>query len=577
MNRNNINAEIILNENTSTNGNLVNNIISIPTNKEQDQINNEIIQEKTVPLITETTIATDIKKIKELKINDLTSEIKARLAEKYNRSLGYIETILNHTGIFSSEELEKTLKINSTIKHSAMLKELLATIYKIYEIEKIDFRDEANLEPKENLRTAHYLIIVINKILELTKERNWDLCRKNDFIYAYNKAYWDLIDEEELKTFLGTAAEIMGVDPYLAKHYNFIDQLFKQFIVSANLPTPKPLNDTVFINLQNGTLIITSQGATLKPHDRADFLTYQLSFDYDPKAIAPLFEQYLNKVLPDPDKQKVLLEYAGYIFISNKTLKLEKTLLLHGSGANGKSVFYEILMALLGEQNVSGYSLQSLTNENGYYRAMISNKLVNYASEINGKLEASTFKQIVSGEPVEARLPYGRPFTVTNYAKLIFNCNELPKDVENTIAFFRRFLIIAFDITIPEADQDKDLAKKIIASELSGILNLMLNGLRRLLEQRQFTYCEAVEKARKQYEIESDSVKLFIHEFEYIANSNQTVLLSILYNFYKDFCISEGCIPVKKRNFRNRLKNIGFVSIKRNTGVVVFAESKFAQ
>ena len=85
---------------------------------------------------------------------------------------------------------------------------------------------------------------------------------------------------------------------------------------------------------------------------------------------------------------------------------------------------------------------------------MIANKLVNYASEISGKLETSIFKQLVSGEPVEARLPYGKPFSITGYAKLIFNCNELPKDVEQTRGYFRRFLIIPFEVTIPEAEQD---------------------------------------------------------------------------------------------------------------------------
>ena len=95
-------------------------------------------------------------------------------------------------------------------------------------------------------------------------------------------------------------------------------------------------------------------------------------------------------------------------------------------------------------------------------RAMIANKLVNYASEINGKVEASIFKQLVSGEPVEARLPYGNPFIMSDYAKLIFNCNDLPRDVEQTEAYFRRFLIIPFNVTIPEHVQDKQLAKKII-------------------------------------------------------------------------------------------------------------------
>lgn len=59
------------------------------------------------------------------------------------------------------------------------------------------------------------------------------------------------------------------------------------------------------------------------------------------------------------------------------------------------------------------YSLHSLTIDNGYFRAKLANELVNYASEINGNLEASIFKQLLSGEPVEVRLAYGQPFFET--------------------------------------------------------------------------------------------------------------------------------------------------------------------
>ena len=129
--------------------------------------------------------------------------------------------------------------------------------------------------------------------------------------------------------------------------------------------------------------------------------------------------------------------------------------MLYGGGANGKSVFFEIVTALLGKDNVSNYSLSSLTNVNSYTRAKIEGYLLNYATEINGKLDADIFKQLVSGEAVDARLPYGQPFIMYDYAKLVFNCNQLPKDVEHTDAFYRRFLIIEFDVTIPYHEQDK--------------------------------------------------------------------------------------------------------------------------
>lgn len=157
----------------------------------------------------------------------------------------------------------------------------------------------------------------------------------------------------------------------------------------------------------------------------------------------------------------------GYIFTNG--LKLKKVAILYGGGANGKSVFFDIIQALIGRDNICNYSLQSLTKVDSYERASLSNKLLNYASEINGKLEASTFKQLASGEPIQARQIYGQPFTMMNYAKLMFNCNELPKEVENTEAFFRRFLIFPFTQTIPKAEQDPELSTKIIQTELSGV------------------------------------------------------------------------------------------------------------
>jgi len=299
---------------------------------------------------------------------------------------------------------------------------------------------------------------------------------------------------------------------------------------------------------------------------------YQLPFEYDPKAKAPLFEAYLNKVLPDVERQKVLAEYLGFVFIKHgsNALKEEKALILYGTGANGKSVFFEIVNALLGTQNISSYSLQSLTDDKGYQRAKLANTLVNYGSEINGKLEASIFKQLVSGEPVDARLPYGQPFILKQYAKLIFNCNELPKDVEHTNAYFRRFLIIPFDVTIPPQEQDKNLHTKIIESELSGVFNWVLEGLNRLLEQKQFSKCDAAQNAVEQYKLESNSVQMFLSENEYKPDSENYKLIKDLYIEYKAFCIEDGMTPFKKSNFIKQLRSLKIIVNRLNVGNVAY-------
>jgi putative DNA primase/helicase len=423
---------------------------------------------------------------------------------------------------------------------------------------------------KCKLTKNHYLIICIEQLLIIAEVNKWGLCKKNGFIYLYNGSYWNEIDKERFQFFLGNVALKMGVEKFKGKIHTFKEDLFKQFMADAYLPTPKTKLNSILINLLNGTFEITPTKRGLRNFEQKDFITHQLPFEYDPEATAPIFQKYLNEVLPDKDKQRVFAEYCGYIFIKPSVLKLEKMLILFGTGANGKSVFFEILNALLGTENICNYSLQSLTNDNGYFRAKIGNKLVNYASEINGKLETDIFKQMASGEPIEARLPYGDPFILTEYAKLIFNCNELPKDVEHTNAYFRRFLIIGFDVTIPEDKQDKQLPNKIIQSELSGVFNWILQGLDRVMEQKNFSKCEAVDNARSNYEKNSDSVQLFITEMEYKTSTTDYVLISELYQRYKIFCNEDGYRPVGKSKFIQRLNHYKIFVKKINMGNVAY-------
>ncbi|EKB47286.1 hypothetical protein B879_04114 [Cecembia lonarensis LW9] len=299
-------------------------------------------------------------------------------------------------------------------------------------------------------------------------------------------------------------------------------------------------------------------------------MRYQLPFEYNKNATAPKFMAYLNRVLPEKDKQAVLSEFLGYVFVPQSFLKLEKALFLYGGGANGKSVFYEIMKALLGSHNTSEFTLQSLTDTNGYYRAMIADKLVNYASEISGKLESAKFKSLASGEPMEARLPYGQPMTIEDYAKLIFNTNELPKDVEFNNAFFRRFIIIPFEVTIPEEEQNPTLHKEIIQSELAGVFNWVLEGLQRLLKQKGFSPSPSIDKALENFRTESDTVMRFLDEEGYKPDLEDKILLKSLFQEYKNFALEDGHRLLSKQSFRKRLEALKIYVKREAMGMMVF-------
>lgn len=386
-------------------------------------------------------------------------------------------------------------------------------------------------------------------------------------ICFYNGFYWETIDEMELKVFLMNLADESGAGNYLALHYRFVEDLKKQFELFVPNHKPKERSEKVLINLLNGTYEIHNGKAGLRAFTKNDYLTYQLPFAYKPGAAAPRFAQFLDTVLPDKACQQIIAEYIAYTFTD---LKLEKVLISYGTGANGKSVIFEIVNALLGKENISNYSLASLCSE--YQRAQLGDKLLNYASEIDQKVERSLFKILASGEPIDARHPYSKPFIMQKYCKFWFNSNEMFSNPEITEGFFRRLLVIPFSVTIPEEQRNPHLAKTIIAEELPGIFNWVLEGLQRLLSQNGFTKSETVENFLKNYQLQSDSVQQFIEEEGYRKCPDNGILLCELYPEYRLFCSDNGNQPLAKKKFNERLKNLGVIVEKRRDGNTVLLE-----
>ena len=443
----------------------------------------------------------------------------------------------------------------SGIDHGQVLKAILNGL------KKCNFTKLAGLAEDETLKQKHLLVLCVEQLLNAVKTQKFALARKNDFIFVYNGQYWREIDRDTLKDFLGKAAEQLGVSKLESRHYEFKDKLYKQFLAAAHFEEVEADSDKVLINLLNGTFEINANSQCLRDFRAEDFLKHQLQFKFDETAKAPIFQAYLDRVLPELELQNICAEYFGYIF--TRKLKLEKALLLYGSGANGKSVLFDLMNALLGRENTANFSLADLMEEHN--RAQIANKLLNYGSEINASVTKDVFKNLVSGEPIMARLKYGNSFQMENYAKLCFNCNELPKDIEHTEAYFRRLVIVPFRVTIPEAEQDKELAQKIIASELSGVFNWVLTGLRRLLKNKRFTDSEIVRQSVDTYRREADSVACFLEE----CNRELDELLKTAYSDYKHYCLESGLKYRGKITFGQRLKAYGYDVRKGEKGMWV--------
>jgi putative DNA primase/helicase len=178
------------------------------------------------------------------------------------------------------------------------------------------------------------------------------------------------------------------------------------------------------------------------------------------------------------------------------------------------------------------------------------------------------FKKLISNEPIDARSPYGHPFILRNYGKFMFNTNKYPINLEYTHAYFRRFIILDFEVIIPDEKQDKNLAKRIISKELSGIFNWVLEGLDRLLKQQQFTESPKAKSLLEEMRLESDSVAQFMAARQYIPSVSEEdkILLKDFRDDYKMYCIEQQILSVSQKEFSSRIKSLKFNIVKGGGG-----------
>jgi putative DNA primase/helicase len=252
----------------------------------------------------------------------------------------------------------------------------------------------------------------------------------------------------------------------------------------------------------------------------------------------------------------------GYILLG-KHLSLESALLLLGEGRNGKSVLIKTFAKFAGEENTSNVELQELGNPN---RAVtMDGKLLNVGSDSSDKnFDSSQFKRAISDEPITGRRLYQDAYDIKDLPKFVFAMNNLPfSQGDTSFGLLRRLKIIQFDKIIAEDKIDRDLDKKI-EKELPGILNLAIDGLRRLLEQGRFTESEAINKAVKSYEDEINMVKRFIEDTPIVHSEKGYTSNQQLYAIFVEWCKDEGIKIPSKSYLLKKLRSSGFTPYKNN-------------
>ena len=313
--------------------------------------------------------------------------------------------------------------------------------------------------------------------------------------------------------------------------------------------------DPTVLNVKNG--LVSTDTFTFSEHTPTYLSRVILPIAYDSNADCPKIKKFLSEVIYEEDINTIQ-EYVGNCLW--RGYQTQKALLLIGEGHNGKSTFISLIKALLGVQNVSTRSLQSLET-NRFSAADLYGKMANLFPDLSAQALTSTtaFKMLTGGDPLTAEFKFRNGFSYVNYAKLIFSCNRIPESTnDDSTAFFRRWIIISFPNNFTgDKDNSNLLSELTTPEEMSGFLNWALEGLKRLKTQRwKFTNAKSTEQIREEYIRKSSPTQSFLLDC-IEQKSDGIISKQILYENFATYC-RNGKLPTVSRDtfFKNLPKHI---------------------
>lgn len=390
----------------------------------------------------------------------------------------------------------------------------------------------------------------------------------NSIISIYNGTHWEALfsDSASLYSFIAKLCHSMAGPFYtMATNHYRTDSIAK--MIKKSVPEAGPAEPGNYLNLQNCVLRIGRSGEHVLPHDAKYQFTYVLPYSYDKKAVCGTWSTMINMLMLDnPQLVDAFQDAFGYLLL--RDFNVEKMVALVGDGSNGKTTVMRVLKNLVGRQGYGAYPLKQLVKDSSdgdYARAQMAGKLINITNELTPTtLEADAFKDLISGEDITARHPYGQPFIMESVPKQLVAMNTTKHLIkENTFGFIRRLHLIPFSYRLTEKDHDLDIHSKLDA-ELPGILNWVLKGAERVLANERMQSAPLMGELMDKVLRDNNPVQQFVEDCLMLGEglftkerAHELTKLATVFENYKIYCQENNYKALGKNSFKNEIVKIG--------------------
>lgn len=436
----------------------------------------------------------------------------------------YILTLQSYD--FSVDEIKQTIKIiNDYVLPDKLDDSELETI----------LRDEAFKKPIFFNKSGGFLF---DKFANYIKANN-HIIKVNDQMHIYKDGIY--VNGQRY------------IEAEMIKHISKLNRSKRAEVLSyldIMIGDSVPSSDANLIAFRNGIYNIeTDELLSFSPEY---VILNKIDFDYIPDAYSEVADKTLNKLAcADPEIRSLLEEVIGYTFYRRNELR--KSFILIGDKANGKSTYLDMIKTLLGDRNTAALDLKELGDR--FKTAELFGKLANIGDDIGDEFipNPAAFKKLVSGDRLNVERKGQDPFDFNNYSKLLFSANNIPRIKDKSGAVVDRLVIIPFNakFSVDDPDYDPYIKYKLRKEEsIEYLIQIGIEGLKRVLQNRRFTSSVKVAKELEEYEENNNPILLFFKEEPKIENEPTNKV----YMNYSEFCLANSFNPMSKIEFSKQVK-----------------------
>ena len=309
---------------------------------------------------------------------------------------------------------------------------------------------------------------------------------------------WHNDVENEIKKFIQTA------DNSISEH-NITEIIsgIKHITYSKEFKNTKLPN--TLIPIPSGLFNVETK--TLEPHNK-NYFYKNIERKYIPEANQFVFDDFLNKVLVNPDKDKIsIYESVAWCLLNDNNV--QGMIIFYGEGGNGKGIIQNAVIAnLLGRENVAMPDLNRVANYPFELQSLANKRALLFSESVKGVTYNWEILKRITGHDYENIPIKNKPSILAQYqSAVILSTNQLipPKD---ELAIWRRIInIVEFNNFLNTLNPD-EIAKIIEQlsdpSELDALFSFIIDKIYPEFLKHGFTHRYNIKTAKERYLMKSN-------------------------------------------------------------------------